>query len=599
MSSEDILLFAGPVLRLLAVFILGGAVLVLLQRKSPEWRVATVRVTMVALPVALLLGFSNPAILIPVPQVERSTESEDVRLPRKGGLLGEPWVGATLFPVDDKESEAASTANEKGGTIWSFLKSRSFEIWLIAVWMIGFIIMLSRELLGAMILHRRRSDATPVSSSLLSAWKDANPDLGFDVPDNSILQLPDETVSPYLTPWPLTRLMIPSRLEERFSEAEIGHLFRHEAAHRVGRDPAALLMMRLSACLLWFFPGAWWLARKHLDLCEECADARAARVGGVDGYREAIASFALEFVPSKSTRVMALLKKATVVDRLKVLSGNVAKRQPSVWKKWGLILVLFSSLAGIGRVGLAEIDESVIADLLPPIDRTPVPLISTGSSDGPHDMWYRGFLKVQNARELEESGASDVDLVNLYEEALVIYELLASEHPTYLPAIVTERIYLIREKLADIKARLRSGSGAAVHLSPAALAEPVLRIRGVSGNWNVDVSQGRKITFVVEIVSDSNDRINSALVSLTVRFYELVAGTELEPSIASIQNRFPTGPYDWKDGEVETMEIDYFLPKEKAADSKREYYGRIFELHYNGILQYVDASPSKLDRLVK
>ena len=555
---------------------------------------------MLALPVALLLGFFDPAVSIPIPQFGSEAESEEIQLPRKSGGLRMPWAGASLFPVEENEAGSASV-DGKRITGLSLSKPLSFGAWAVVVWVLGFMVLLGRELLGVAMLHRRRSVANPVSPSLLNAWKYANHEMGSDVPENSIMQLPDETASPYLTPWPFTKLLIPEKLEERFSEAEIGHLFHDEAAHLAGRDPAALFVMRMIACSLWFFPGVWWLARKHLNLCEECADARAAGVGGVESYREAVASFALEFVPSKSTRVMALLKKATVVERLKVLSGNVSKSQPSARQKGGLVLVLFFTLAGIGRVGLAEVDDTTFVPVVLPIDPESVPVISTSGCDDPSDLWYRGFLKVKKAEELEKQGASDAGVINLNYEALVIYKALAADYPTYLPEIVTERNHLIRGKIATLKGRLKGDSGAPVHIAPSALAEPVLKIRGITGKWDVDDSQGRKITLVVDIASASsaNVRFNPALMSLKVVFYELVASTRLVPSIGEIETRYPTEPYDWEDGEIETIEIDYFLPEEVAENTKREYYGRIIELYYKGTLQEVVASPSKLVRLVE
>ena len=63
----------------------------------------------------------------------------------------------------------------------------------------------------------------------------------------------------------------------------------------------------------------------------------------------------------------------------------------------------------------------------------------------PSDIWYRGFLLVQAAQELETQG-KHLEALNKLTEAKPLYDHLAQQFPDFQPEIVKDRRHLIAEK---------------------------------------------------------------------------------------------------------------------------------------------------------
>lgn len=73
----------------------------------------------------------------------------------------------------------------------------------------------------------------------------------------------------------------------------------------------------------------------------------------------------------------------------------------------------------------------------------------------PSDVWYRGFLLVQAAQDLEGRG-KDLEALNKLTEAQPIFDVLAQQFPDFQPEIVRDRRHLIAEKRDELKQRLRA-----------------------------------------------------------------------------------------------------------------------------------------------
>lgn len=89
----------------------------------------------------------------------------------------------------------------------------------------------------------------------------------------------------------------------------------------------------------------------------------------------------------------------------------------------------------------------VVCFFIPSVSR------SQGEMD-PSDLWYRGFLLVQAARESEAQGQYLAGF-NQLGEAKQLYDHLAREYPEYLKEIVTERRHLIAEKRDELTTLMR------------------------------------------------------------------------------------------------------------------------------------------------
>ena len=96
----------------------------------------------------------------------------------------------------------------------------------------------------------------------------------------------------------------------------------------------------------------------------------------------------------------------------------------------------------------------------------PVESSAQGEMD-PSDLWYRGFLLVQAARESEAQGAYLAGF-NQLGEAKQIYDHLAREYPEYLKEIVTERRHLIAEKRDELTILMRQPKPKPAQVAPPA-----------------------------------------------------------------------------------------------------------------------------------
>lgn len=78
----------------------------------------------------------------------------------------------------------------------------------------------------------------------------------------------------------------------------------------------------------------------------------------------------------------------------------------------------------------------------------------------PSEIWYRGFLLVQAAQDLESKGKA-LEALNKLTEAKPLYDHLAQNFPDFQPEIVRERRHLIAEKRDELRASMRQAAAPA------------------------------------------------------------------------------------------------------------------------------------------
>lgn len=78
----------------------------------------------------------------------------------------------------------------------------------------------------------------------------------------------------------------------------------------------------------------------------------------------------------------------------------------------------------------------------------------------PSEIWYRGFLLVQAAQDLESKGKA-LEALNKLNEAKPLYDHLAQNFPDFQPEIVRERRHLIAEKRDELRASMRQAAAPA------------------------------------------------------------------------------------------------------------------------------------------
>lgn len=89
----------------------------------------------------------------------------------------------------------------------------------------------------------------------------------------------------------------------------------------------------------------------------------------------------------------------------------------------------------------------------------------------PNEIWYRGFLLVQSAQDLEAKGRH-LEALNKLNEAIPIYDHLAQRFPDFQPEIVRDRRHLNAEMRDGLKAAMRAPKAPAAATPPAPDALP-------------------------------------------------------------------------------------------------------------------------------
>lgn len=89
----------------------------------------------------------------------------------------------------------------------------------------------------------------------------------------------------------------------------------------------------------------------------------------------------------------------------------------------------------------------------------------------PNEIWYRGFLLVQSAQDLEAKGRY-LEALNKLNEAIPIYDHLAQQFPDFQPEIVRDRRHLNAEMRDGLKVAMRAPKAPAVATPPAPNALP-------------------------------------------------------------------------------------------------------------------------------
>jgi TonB family protein len=156
------------------------------------------------------------------------------------------------------------------------------------------------------------------------------------------------------------RLLWPTGLSDRLSDAELDAILAHEVCHVTRRDNASALVHVVVETLFWFHPVVWWLgarllsereracdeevlhmgidrhtyAKSILQVCGFCLRAPAAFIAGVSGLpvTQRVERILSQRVPTGSARwLLAVLVLVTMGGPL--MAGAVsAHREPQVYE---------------------------------------------------------------------------------------------------------------------------------------------------------------------------------------------------------------------------------------------------------------------------
>ncbi len=94
----------------------------------------------------------------------------------------------------------------------------------------------------------------------------------------------------------------------------------HESAHVLHRDCYVLWLARLSACVFWFNPLAWWVARRLAELAEQTSDDAALEtLGSRSDYAEILLGFGVQRSNQPAAAMAARSNLSVRIER--ILSG--------------------------------------------------------------------------------------------------------------------------------------------------------------------------------------------------------------------------------------------------------------------------------------
>ncbi|MEO6789167.1 MAG: hypothetical protein ABI318_23840 [Chthoniobacteraceae bacterium] len=111
-----------------------------------------------------------------------------------------------------------------------------------------------------------------------------------------------------------------------------------------------------------------------------------------------------------------------------------------------------------------------------------------------------------------------------------------------------------------------------------------------------DPSAAKKFALSLPIRVRMAEQVAVRDVKVLVLFYEKANGKDIAKTIANVSHHWTTPPVDWKDGDTETLDVDYELSAVQARTEHREYYGYIVRLYYRGELQDTKAEPASLSQ---
>lgn len=319
----------GALLKVSGLLLLALGLMSLHGRAEPRWRVGIARTALVVLPLLLAAHFWAPKWEITVPAPTPPAPSP-----------------ALVHPI-----LAETTSLQQPPVASSDSKPFNWPLILTGIWALGSALAVFRETWRLKRLQNSVRSGNSPSAQLTNLWNQICRE--FNVLDVD-LKIVSQNGSPFVAPGLQRCIAIPRALESQITSNldATAHALRHEAAHLKSNDGIWIPLIRLAACALWFHPLVWWLAAAHLRACEEACDAAAARKGGVESYRKALAQMALDLVPVSEPAAATFLRAPSVLKRLRRVSENSRHRPP----RWWAVLPVLTALSLLGgSIGIFQV----------------------------------------------------------------------------------------------------------------------------------------------------------------------------------------------------------------------------------------------------
>ena len=249
------------------------------------------------------------------------------------------------------------------------------------LWLGGALVMLARLARGACQVRRWAARTAPVDASTPPLWQ-AFLSLPLPFRRGVTLRLTADLAVPTLAGISRPQIWFPRAWLDRLTPAELRHVLLHELGHARRRDLLAQTLCSLAACLHWFNPLAWLLARWARADRELACDAWVlARVDdglAAPGEAARYGRTLLKVIDALRDQPSPLLRLGTVAMAANARNLGLRLREIGAFRplpRWRGVLALGVALLGVA-VGTAGQTPPPVASLAP-VSSPPSPAVAT------------------------------------------------------------------------------------------------------------------------------------------------------------------------------------------------------------------------------
>lgn len=212
----------------------------------------------------------------------------------------------------------------------------------VALWLLGFILMLGRLLLALSYVRRLRQRVSPVPA----AWQQTLARLIV----RAGLTQPVELRASALAPSPLVIgylkpvILLPLSVGSGLCPAELEMILAHELAHIVRRDYLFNFVQALAETVFFYHPAVWFLAAVLHAERENCCDDLAAQFGGNPRQLARALATLAELTQNAAAiprlTLAAGVRRDSLLSRVKRLAHGRPANKTGLWPATTALLVL-------------------------------------------------------------------------------------------------------------------------------------------------------------------------------------------------------------------------------------------------------------------
>jgi len=317
---------ASPVMVILfkwtGLLALGWVAHGVLRRHHARWRLILWRgIFCFGLALPFLPFFQIPGIKIPI--VKEAVDTAEFA----GSLAPEAAVNPVQPAlIKGQMPPILAAPNLAPQSVKSFQSSPlpirvSSETILLLIWALGCVCGACRLFRLQRQLSRLRKKACRPSAEHLRLAKQIQVRLNVQRPVD--IQISDAVVSPFVCGLVSPTIILPRRLAQQLSSAEVSALLSHEMAHLRQHDLIWCVAWRWMKAVCWFHPLVWNIPAAHNLACEQEADRVASgQMAEQDSYSQLLARLALRVMALPAVETKLTLNGSSQIARRLIHLGR-------------------------------------------------------------------------------------------------------------------------------------------------------------------------------------------------------------------------------------------------------------------------------------